>query len=161
MESSTYRRIETTGAKANLAKLRALKNDMEGVIKNFETRFLAEFQNNYDSERAQQLHHAPPRGQRGDWSRRPGRQQLQRLSQLTRHPAAIRDRRRGTYDVPPEERRPHPLAGRRRLRRERSRQPLHPLAPHDTRLRAACRADPRRHHGPVPGRPAAAWWPYL
>lgn len=55
MESSTYRRIETTGAKANLAKLRALKNDMEGVIKNFETRFLAEFQNNYDSERAQQL----------------------------------------------------------------------------------------------------------
>ena len=55
MESGTYRRIETTGAKADLTELRNLRNDMEGVIKSFETRFLAEFQNNYESERAQQL----------------------------------------------------------------------------------------------------------
>ena len=52
---TNYRRVETEGANAKLADLRQEKDDLDVIIKNLESRFLAEFQENYDSARAQQL----------------------------------------------------------------------------------------------------------
>lgn len=49
------RRVESEGAQAKLADLRQEKDELDMIIKNLETRFLAEFQANYDSTRAQQL----------------------------------------------------------------------------------------------------------
>ena len=52
---TNYRRVETEGANAKLADLRQEKDEMDQLIKSLEQKFLAEFQENYDSARAQQL----------------------------------------------------------------------------------------------------------
>ena len=49
------RRVEFEGAQAKLAELRQEKDELDMIIRNLETKFLAEFQENYDSARAQQL----------------------------------------------------------------------------------------------------------
>ncbi len=49
------RRVESEAAKAKLTDLRDEKNEMDQLIRNLESRFLAEFQENYDSSKAQQL----------------------------------------------------------------------------------------------------------
>lgn len=52
---NNYRRVESEAAKAKLTDLRDEKNEMDQLIRNLESRFLAEFQENYDSSKAQQL----------------------------------------------------------------------------------------------------------
>ena len=49
------RRVESEGAQAKLTDLRQEKDELDMIIKNLESKFLAEFQENYDSTRAQQL----------------------------------------------------------------------------------------------------------
>lgn len=52
---NNFRRVESEGAQAKLSDLRQEKDELDQLIKNLEARFLAEFQENYDSSKAQQL----------------------------------------------------------------------------------------------------------
>ena len=52
---NNLRRLDSEGAQAKLTDLRQEKDEMDQLIKNLEQRFLSEFQENYDSSKAQQL----------------------------------------------------------------------------------------------------------